>query len=52
MKIVSSREFLDTVIGKEYLLEPDEDLERAISFEEFVDGAKKHIRELYSQRGK
>lgn len=43
---------VDTVIGKEYLLEPDEDLERAIPFEEFVEGAKKHIKELYSQRGK
>lgn len=43
---------VDTVISKKFLLEPDEDLKRAIPFEEFAEGAKKHIRELYSQRGK
>lgn len=39
----------DTEIGKEYILAPDEDFFRAISMEEFVAGAKEHIRGLYKQ---
>jgi len=41
-----------TVIPKEYILEPDEDLARAIPFEEFKVKAINHIRELYSQKKK
>lgn len=33
-------------------LQPDEDFHRAISFEEFREGAKAHIRELYSRKKK
>lgn len=40
----------DTLISKEYILEPDADLERAISFEEFKEGALNHIKKLYSQK--
>lgn len=34
-------------IPPEYILEPDEDLERAISFDEFRAGALAHIEALY-----
>ena len=50
-RIIPVTEF-DTVIGGEYILKPDEDLARAISLEEFAESAKKHIRELYSQKDK
>ncbi|MCC8172767.1 MAG: type II toxin-antitoxin system Phd/YefM family antitoxin [Parabacteroides sp.] len=40
----------DRVISPEYILEPDEDLARAITAEEFIEGAKQHIRELFSQK--
>lgn len=39
----------DMLIDKKYILEPDKDLERAISFEDFAEGAKKHIRDLFKQ---
>lgn len=42
----------DTVIDPEYMLEPDEDLARAITAEEFREGAKQHIRELFNQKKK
>lgn len=48
-RIVPVTEF-DTIIGKEFILEPDEDLKRAIPFEQFHADAKKHIHELYSQK--
>lgn len=34
-------------IPPEYILEPDEDLERAISFDEFREGALAHIESLF-----
>ncbi|GAB6008120.1 hypothetical protein [Dysgonomonas reticulitermitis] len=37
------------VLTKQEYLEPDEDFRRAITMEEFSDGAKKHIRKLYGQ---
>ncbi len=36
------------VLQKREYLEPDEDLNRAISLEEFREGAKEHIRKLYN----
>lgn len=39
----------DIPIDKKHILEPDEDLARTMSFEEFADSAKKHIRELYKR---
>lgn len=41
---------IDTIIEKEFILEPDNDLERAISFDRFLTGAKNHIHELYSRK--
>ena len=38
-----------TLRHTEYL-EPDEDLARAISFEEFREGALSHVRELYNSK--
>ena len=38
-----------TIVPKEYILAPDEDLARAISIEEFTARVKEHIRELYKQ---
>ncbi len=38
------------VLSEERHLDPDEDLARAISFEEFREGAKDHIRTLFSQK--
>lgn len=35
---------------EDYFLEPDEDLERAISLDEFREGALQHIRELYRRK--
>ncbi len=37
------------VLQKKEYLEPDEDFNRAISLEEFREGAKEHISALYSQ---
>lgn len=42
----------DVLINKEYMLKPDEDLAKAISFEEFRKSALNHIRELYEQKEK
>ncbi|NDV58494.1 type II toxin-antitoxin system prevent-host-death family antitoxin [Bacteroides sp. 519] len=42
----------DVLISKEYILEPDDDLARAISFDEFRESAINHIRELYRQKRK
>jgi antitoxin (DNA-binding transcriptional repressor) of toxin-antitoxin stability system len=42
----------DAVIDRKYILKPDADLSRAITAEEFLQGAKDHIRELYSQKDK
>ena len=36
------------VLQKQEYLEPDEDLKRAITAKEFKEGAKSHIRKLYS----
>ena len=44
--IIQQNSFADT---KEKYLEPDADLAKAISLEEFSIEAKKHIRKLYSQ---
>lgn len=40
----------DILIDKKYILKPDADLARAISFDEFVEGAKKHICTLYETK--
>ena len=40
----------DMLIEKKYILTPDADLARAIPFDEFVEGAKDHIRELYKRK--
>lgn len=37
-------------IPPEYILEPDEDLERAISFDEFRAGALAHIESLFRRK--
>lgn len=37
----------DTVIDPEYMLEPDEDLARAITAEELLAGVKEDIREIF-----
>ncbi len=37
------------VLQKQEYLEPDEDLNRTISIEEFREGAKEHIKKLYNQ---
>ncbi len=42
----------DILINKEYILQPDDDLARAITFEEFKESAISHIRELYKQKRK
>ncbi len=36
--------------NSKYVREPDADLENALSFEEFKEGALNHIRELYAQK--
>lgn len=38
----------DADTASSYIMEPDEDLERAISFEEFKQSALSHIEALYS----
>ena len=40
----------DTAAASSYIMEPDEDLERAISFEEFKQNALSHIEALYNTR--
>ncbi len=37
------------VLQKKEYLEPDDDLNRAISLEEFREGAKEHVKKLFSQ---
>jgi hypothetical protein len=38
------------VLEKREYLEPDEDFNRAISLEQFREGAKDHIKTLFSQK--
>lgn len=40
------------VLVKEKYLEPDKDLARAISFDDFAEGVRTHIRSLYTQQKK
>lgn len=40
----------ETVVSQDYILEPDEDLSNAISFEEFRSNAINHIRGLYQHQ--
>ena len=50
-KVVIQRKGADTfVLTQESYLSPDEDFHRAISMEDFRNGAKEHIRKLYSQK--
>lgn len=42
----------DILINKDYILQPDDDLARAISLEEFRESAINHIRKLYKQKRK
>jgi antitoxin (DNA-binding transcriptional repressor) of toxin-antitoxin stability system len=42
----------DMLINKEYILEPDADFERTISFDEFKEKALNHIKELYNKEAK
>ncbi len=37
-------------IPPEYILEPDEDLERAISLDELLEGVKADIHEMFKQK--
>lgn len=46
-KIIPVTEF-DTVIGKEYILEPDADFERAITMDELLQGVKVGIHEIFT----
>ena len=49
-KVVIQREGTETfVLTQESYLHPDEDFHRAISVEDFRNGAKEHIRKLYSK---
>jgi hypothetical protein len=38
------------VLEKKEYLEPDEDFKRAISLEQFREGAKNHIKTLFNQK--
>jgi len=38
------------LLQKRECLEPDEDFNRAISLEQFREGAKKHIKTLFSEK--
>ena len=49
-RIVPVTEF-DTIISKEYILESDEDLERAITAEQFLEGVREDLREIF-RKGK
>lgn len=40
----------DTATASSYVMEPDEDLERAISFEELLKGVKADIHEMFKQK--
>lgn len=40
----------DTLIDNEYILEPDTDLERALSYEDFRKGALEHIEGLFEAK--
>ncbi len=42
----------DMIIDKKYILKPDEELARAMPFDDFIEGAKNHIRKLYNQGNK
>ena len=49
-KVVIKSEGVDTfVLTKETYFHPDEEFNRAISMEEFRNGAKEHIKKLYSK---
>ena len=37
-------------VPPEYILEPDEDLRRAISLDELLEGVKSHIEELFRRK--
>lgn len=41
---------LDTVISKEYILEPDADFERAITMDELLQGVKADIHEMFKNK--
>lgn len=52
-KVVIQRGKTETfVLTAETYLQPDEDFHRAISIEDFKEGAKKHIHKLYSKDNK
>ncbi|MBO8467667.1 MAG: type II toxin-antitoxin system Phd/YefM family antitoxin [Bacteroidetes bacterium] len=40
----------DIVIDRKYILDPDADLERSLSFEDFKAGALKHIEGLFEAK--
>lgn len=42
----------DTLISKEYILEPDADLERAITMDELLQGVKADIHAMFKNPGK
>jgi len=42
----------DAVIGKEYILMPDEDLARAITMSELLAGVKEDLRAIFKKEGK
>ena len=49
-KVIIQRGGIDTfILTQEEYLSPDEDFHRAISMEDFRNGAKEHIRKLYSK---
>ena len=49
-KVVIQRGEIDTfILSQEEYLHPDEDFHRAISMEDFRNGAKEHIRKLFNQ---
>lgn len=41
---------LDTVINKEYILEPDEDLEKAITMDELLQRVKGDIHKMFNDQ--
>lgn len=42
----------DTLISKEYILEPDADFERAITMDELLQGVKADIHEMFKNEQK
>ena len=40
----------DVLVSREYLMEPDAEYARALSFEEFKERAFKHVGELYERK--